>query len=64
MSFAGFPPTIAYGATSFVTIDPAAITAPSPIVTPTIIWTLLPIQTSFPTRVGLERTWSSRIGKD
>ena len=25
MSFAGFPPTIAYGATSFVTIDPAAI---------------------------------------
>jgi len=34
ITLAGTPPTIAYGGTSFVTTAPAAITAPSPIVTP------------------------------
>jgi hypothetical protein len=34
IGLAGFPPTMVYGATSLVTIAPAATTAPSPIVTP------------------------------
>lgn len=34
MGFAGTPPTIVFSATSFVTTEPAAMTAPVPIVTP------------------------------
>ena len=43
---AGFPPTIAYGGTSFVTTAPAAIIAPFPMVTPEHIIAPNPIQTS------------------
>ena len=35
--FAGFPPTIVQGSTSFVTTLPASTIAPTPIVTPGII---------------------------
>lgn len=34
MTFAGQPPTTAYAGTSFVTTEPAAIIAPSPIFAP------------------------------
>ena len=34
MNFAGTPPTIVFGVTSFVTTAPAATIAPSPILTP------------------------------
>lgn len=33
MILAGFPPTIAYGGTSFTTTEPIAMMAPSPICT-------------------------------
>ena len=46
--FAGFPPTIEHGATSFITTLPAAIIAPSPTLTPPRIIAPCPIQTSFP----------------
>lgn len=42
--FAGFPPTIAYGGTSFTTTAPAATIAPRPIVTPDKIKALVAIQ--------------------
>lgn len=42
---AGFPPTIEYLGTSFVTTLPAAITEPSPIVQPGHIMTFAHIQT-------------------
>jgi len=45
---AGHPPTTVYGSTSFVTIEPAEITAPSPIVTPGKITDFAPTQTSLP----------------
>ena len=41
--FAGTPPTIAYGGTSFVTTAPLAITAPSPTEMPCKIITPVPI---------------------
>ena len=43
-SRAGLPATIIRGATSFVTIEPAATTAPSPIVTPGMMIAPAPIQ--------------------
>ena len=55
---AGIPPTIEYGSTSLVTIAPAAIQAPSPIVRPPKIVTLLPIQTSFPI---LQYLWFGKV---
>lgn len=39
MTLAGIPPTIAYDGTFEVTIEPANIKAPSPMVTPPIITT-------------------------
>ena len=42
----GFPAEIVYGGTSLVTIDPAPITAPTPILTPALINTPCPIHTS------------------
>ena len=48
ISFAGHPPTIAYGSTSFVTTAPDAITAPVPIYTPFLMIAFVPIQTQFP----------------
>jgi hypothetical protein len=49
---AGLPPTTVYGATSEVTVEVAATMAPSPMVTPGITTTSVPIQTSFPTTVS------------
>lgn len=49
MTFAGTPPTMAYGGTSLVTTEPAAITEPVPIQIPDFNNTSCPIQTSFPT---------------
>ena len=43
--FAGFPPTIVQGSTSFVTTLPASTIAPSPIFTPGIIIALEKINT-------------------
>ena len=48
MTFAGLPPTIAHRGTSFTTTLPAAIIAPSPIVTLPQIVTLFPNQTHLP----------------
>jgi len=48
MSLAGMPPTIVFGATSFVTTAPAATTAPSPMVTPASTVALAPIHTFLP----------------
>ncbi len=45
---AGLPPTTVRAGTDFVTIEPAATKAPSPIVTPGIIWEPLPIYTQSP----------------
>ena len=49
MIFAGLPTAMQYAGTSFVTTAFAAITAPSPIVTPGNIVALSPIQTLSPT---------------
>ena len=46
LCLAGFPATIEKGSTSFVTIDPDAMTDPVPIVIPKAKITLFPIQTS------------------
>ena len=51
IGFAGLPPTIVYGATSFTTTDRAAIIAPLLMVIPPGIIASDPIQTSLPTRV-------------
>ena len=48
MILAGMPPTLAYGSISFVTTEPAPITAPFPIFTPLIIVAPCPINTSLP----------------
>ena len=48
ISLFGLPPDIEYGSTSLTTTDPAAITAPVPILTPERIIVLPPIQTSCP----------------
>ena len=45
MTLAGLPPTTLYAGTSFVTTELAAITAPSPMVTPPRIVALSPIYT-------------------
>jgi len=45
MIFAGFPAARHFGGISLVTIAPAAITAPSPIVTPFNMIALAPIHT-------------------
>ena len=50
---AGFPATIQYEGTSFVTTLFAPITAPSPIVRPGNIVTLSPTQTFFPIITGI-----------
>lgn len=50
--WAGTPPTIAYGGTSFVTIAPVAIIAPLPICTPDLIHESSPIHTSSSTIIG------------
>ncbi|HAH1745245.1 TPA: hypothetical protein GE558_02635 [Escherichia coli] len=48
ITLAGTPPTIAYGGTSLVTTEPAAMMAPVPILTPAKIVHLEPIHTSCP----------------
>ena len=48
ITFAGLPPTIAKGGTSFVTTEPAATIAPSPILTFPTINTLFPSHTQSP----------------
>ena len=45
INLAGLPPTILKASTSRVTTEPAATTAPSPIVTPLSIMALEPIHT-------------------
>ena len=45
ITFAGFPPTTAYGGTSFTTTEPMATIAPSPILTLPEIMTLEPSHT-------------------
>lgn len=51
--FAGFPPTIAYGGTSFTTTAPAATIAPRPIVTPDKIKALVAIKHHLPLLLAL-----------
>ena len=46
---AGIPPTTVYGGTSFVTTEPAATTAPSPILIPCKMTEFGPIQALLPT---------------
>ena len=48
IGFAGTPPTMVYGGTSFVTTARDPIIAPSPIVTPASIIDSYPIHTSLP----------------
>ena len=48
------PPTTEYGGTSFLTMLPAAITAPSPILTPSKIIQFAPIHTSLPIYIFLD----------
>ena len=50
---AGTPTATEYGGSDFVTIAPAPITQPSPMITPGIIIALAPSQTSFPMVIGL-----------
>lgn len=52
--FAGLPATTQFAGTSFVTIAPAATTAPLPIVTPFSIIAFVPIQTCAPMVIGLD----------
>ena len=52
MTLAGTPPTKVYGGTSCETTAPAAITAPSPIVTLRKIITFGPIHALFPMVTG------------
>lgn len=52
MTFAGTPPTIVYGGTSFVTTAPEATTAPSPTLTPGSIIERLQIQAYSPISVS------------
>lgn len=66
ITLAGFPPTISYGFTSLVTIDPVPTIAPFPILTPGNIVTRLPIQTSFQLLLvflhyALEVSWEYRF---
>ena len=51
-TLAGIPATKLLGGTSFVTTAPAAITEPSPIVTPGVTTTLPPIHILFPIVIG------------
>ncbi len=50
--FAGTPPTTTMGGTSLFTNAPAAITVPSPMVTPAKMVAFEPIQTFLPIRTG------------
>ena len=50
---AGFPATMTFSGTSFVTTDPAAIIELSPILTPGKMTQLPPIQKSFPIVIGI-----------
>ncbi len=50
----GLPATIAKSGTSFVTIDPAAIIAPSPILTPLITTEFVSVHTSLPISIEPE----------
>lgn len=52
ITFAGLPATSENGKTSCVTTEPAATTAPSPMVTPFKIRELHPIHTFFPMTTG------------
>ena len=52
IGFAGTPPAIVYGGTSFVTTARLPIMAPSPIVTPAITTASYPIHTSFPMTIS------------
>ena len=52
MNLAGIPATMEHSSTSFVTTAPAAMIAPSPIVTPGKIVAFEPIQTLFPIFIG------------
>lgn len=52
ITLAGTPPTMVFGATSFVTTAPAATTAPSPIFTPARTVALAHIQTFLPMWMG------------
>jgi hypothetical protein len=52
MILAGFPPTTTLHGTSFVTTDPEAMTALSPIVTPGLMTARPPIQTLCPIVTG------------
>src|SRR5437868_5337030 len=52
MIFAGFPPTTVSSGTSFVTIDPAAITTLFPTTTPGLMTALPPIHTLSPIVTG------------
>ena len=62
MSFAGLPPTMVFGATSFVTTALAATTAFSPTVTPGRIVALAPIHALRQMWTGLQTSsaWSCR----
>jgi hypothetical protein len=57
ITFAGIPPTIAYGGISFVTTEPAPTTAHVQIVTQERIIAFLPIQTSFQIFIDAHRSF-------
>lgn len=59
ITLAGFPPTIAYFGTSLTTTLPAAIIAPSPIVTLPTMVTLFPNHTQSPIRIVFKSIVSS-----
>ena len=60
MNFAGLPPTTVQGSTFFVTTAPAAIIAPSPIVTPGRTIARAPIHT--PSQIFIGAVTNGRFG--
>lgn len=65
MTFPGLPATTLNGGTSLVITELAAITAPSPIVTPERMVALSPIQTLSPIDIGpFETILRSKGGND
>lgn len=64
VTFAGTPPTTAFSGTFFETAAPAAITAPSPMVTPGSIVAFEPIQTLHPILIGRGRMSARREGSN
>jgi len=61
MTLPGFPATTDQSGTSLVTIDPAAMVQPFPMVTPARMDTFPPIQDSSPIETGKARSQPSSL---